>query len=435
MAFISFDLAYKGLKEFAWQEQAKLANLLKDRLQKEFNNLGFLNFFHLKKLEEDLSFFASYLEPFQNMLVLGIGGSALGAKALQKAFYSKQDLPGFTGKRLYILDNIHPDLVLGHVKNLDPQKTIVVVVSKSGSTIETLAQYFYIKNWLKNSVKDYKKHLIVITDPKKGFLRQEVREKGLLNLEVPPQMGGRYSVLSAVGLLPALFLEIKIKELLEGAKSLVELEKLENHPAFKLALWAFSLLTQGKSELIYFNYIPCWDFFGHWFAQLWAESLGKEEKGSMPLVGIGVTDQHSLLQMFLDGPKNKGCIFLKVKNLDCAEKFSFALPEQFAFLKEKSFADIFQAEALGTEMALATRMPLVEVEIEERSEKEAGKLIVLFQLTTLLTGWLLQINPLDQPAVELGKKLAKARLGAVGFTEEKKDLTAFLSRLSKKEVF
>lgn len=434
MAFIRWDLAYKKQVEGSAKREDK-ASFLAHRLKEEFSNLGFLNFEHVEKLEKDLARVGPRIEKYKNMLVLGIGGSALGAKALQRAFYPEQDFPLHQGKSLYILDNIHPELIKGYLDRLSPEKTVVVVISKSGTTIETLSQYFWVKKWLAQQVKNYKEHLVIITDPRQGFLRAEVEKEGFLSLEVPPRMGGRYSVLSAVGLLPAYFLGIDWKSLLLGAKSLVPGENLKDHPAFKLALWAHELWTQGLTELIYFNYIPFWDCWGDWFAQLWAESLGKAGKGSMPIPSVGVTDQHSLLQMFLDGPKNKGCIFLKTRELPPDPYFSFALPQEFSFLEQKSFGDIFQAEALGTEMALARKMPLVEIELDRRTELEAGKLILLLELTTLFTGWLLDLNPLDQPAVELGKRLAKAKLGAPGLEEEKKELAIFLQKDNKLEEF
>ncbi len=180
--------------------------------------------------------------------------------------------------------------------------------------------------------------------------------------------------------------------------------------------------------MIFFASLPLWASFGDWFAQLWAESLGKEGKGSQPVPAIGVTDQHSVNQMFMDGKRNKACLYLTCPTLPAGPKFPSDLPDQFDYVRGKNFGELVQAEGLGNRMALsANGVPLVELKMGEDGPKQAGKLIALLGAATILTGWLMGINPLDQPAVELGKRLAKARMNADGLEEEKADLNAFLS--------
>jgi glucose-6-phosphate isomerase len=281
--------------------------------------LPFLTMPYMDELLPELEALAPRLARFDHMLLLGIGGSALGARALQKAFAPGQDLPGHQGPWLWVLDNVDPATLEAHLRRLDPERTVVVTVSKSGDTIETVGQYFLVKRWLMERLGEaWGGHVLLVTDKAKGFLREEAERFGAMTLPVPDSLGGRYSVLSAVGLVPAVFLGMDVRALVGGAGELAEplarpgldAETLAAHPAFELAVWARALLDSGFSELIFFSYVPTLNSFGDWFAQLWAESLGKEGKGSQPIPAVGVTDQHSVNQMFLDGPRNKACLFL-----------------------------------------------------------------------------------------------------------------------------
>lgn len=418
---------------------------LANRLKFDICNgtLPFISMPYREELEVQLEEAAPWLDGFEHMLVLGIGGSALGARALQKAFYPQQDRPGHTGKSLWIADNIDSITLEAWFENLPAEKTVVVVISKSGGTIETLSQYFLARTWLQQAMGDaWKDNVLFITDVAQGYLRQEADGLGIRSMPVPDHLGGRYSVLSAVGMVPAAFLGMNWKALLNGAASVgrglesVDTEGLAAHPSWKLAVWNRTLMERDYSQLIFFSYIPLWAPFGDWFAQLWAESLGKEGKGSMPLPAVGVTDQHSTQQMFLDGPRDKGCLLLTCPALPRGPQFGEDLPEKWAYLRGAHFGDLLQAEGLGTQMALASQQtPLVEMRMGKADEEQAGKLIALLEIATVLTGWLLDINPLDQPAVELGKRLANARLGASGYDAESADLEAFLGKTPRQQEF
>ncbi len=399
--------------------------------------LPFLTMPYASALKEDLTRLQDFLRQFDHMLLLGIGGSALGARALQRAFFPQQDQPGHTGPSLWIADNVDAYALEAYLAKLPPRKTVVVTVSKSGGTIETVGQYFILKEWMQKHLgDDWAGHMLLVTDEKQGFLRGEVDKFDIRSLPVPDNLGGRYSVLSAVGLVPALFLGMDIDALVAGAREILgplasaELTggQLARHSSFQLAAWAAALLDKGYDEMIFFTYIPLWSSFGDWFAQLWAESLGKEGKGSQPVPAMGVTDQHSVNQMFMDGIRNKACLFLTCPNLPAGPRFPADLPDQFAYVRGKDFGELLQAEGLGTRMALSQNgVPLVELRLGSDTPREAGKLIGLLGAATILTGWLMGINPLDQPAVELGKRLAKARMNADGLNEEKADLNAFLT--------
>lgn len=416
---------------------------LTERLAAELSagRLPCLSFPFRNSLEKDLAALKPELGRFEHMLLLGIGGSALGTRALQKAFFPAQDRPGHSGPWLWIADNVDAASLEAWFAVLPPEKTVVVAISKSGGTIETLAQYFLARAWHRRALgARWNEHLIVVTDEKTGFLREEAASGPLRSLPVPDHLGGRYSVLSAVGLLPAVFLGMDTRALLDGAWSvtrrLVEHPaSLAEHPAFRLAAWNLALSEHGYTQLIFFCYIPLWATFGPWFCQLWAESLGKEGKGTMPLPAVGVTDQHSLAQMFLDGPRDKGCLFLTCESLPKGPVFPDDLPEQWHWLRGRRFGELLDAEALGTRMALVkSALPLVRVNAADASESAAGALIALLELTTLCTGLLMEINPLDQPAVELGKRLANARLGAPGYAREEADLAAFSAAAAQTET-
>ena len=393
-------------------------------------------------LNRDIPVALAAIRHCRHMLVLGIGGSALGARALQKAFAPGQDRPGHSGPWLWIADNVDADTLMAYFAKLPAKETALVVISKSGGTIETQGQYFLARQWLRQELGDgWRKQVVMVTDEKLGFLREEATREGIATLPVPDYLGGRYSALSAVGMLPAAFMGMQWQELMEGASSLFaplleDMSRLGSHPAWKLAVWNTMLMEKGYSQLIFFSYIPLWSWFGAWFSQLWAESLGKEGKGSMPVSAIGVTDQHSVNQMFLDGPRDKGCLFLHAPSLDKGPAFPNETPEKWVYLKGKRFGDLLDAEALGTRMALAScGVPLVDIAMGDSGEFVAGKLMGLLELTTILTGWLIGINPVDQPAVELGKRLANARLGASGYPEETGALNEFLARKGAVDAF
>lgn len=418
----------------------QLAQTLKKQM--DAGELPFLTMPYRDKLEKHMPALLERIKTFRHMLVLGIGGSALGARAMQKAFAPGQDGPGYDGPWLWIADNVCASQFEAMLEKLDPQKTVVVCISKSGGTIETLSQYFLVRDWLMKARGDsWRDHMIVVTDAQKGFLRQEAGEKNLGSLEVPDFLGGRYSALSAVGLLPAGFIGIDWKALLDGAYSVAKPlvdnpESIASHPSFSLACWAKALEDKKYSELIFFCYIPQWAAYGQWFAQLWAESLGKSGKGTMPVPATGVTDQHSINQMFLDGPRNKGCIFVTGQQPQVGHKFGLDLPEQWSWLRGKAFDSLLDAEAIGTCMALCkSGVPLVNLHVGDLKEHSAGAMMMLLEAATIFTGWLMEINPVDQPAVELGKRLANTRLGASGYAQEAADLAKFLSAPKEEQKF
>ncbi len=421
--------------KYAWQGlDATVPAPMVSRLEKELPVLPFLSLPFAEELVLQLEELGPRLKRFKHMLLLGIGGSALGPRALQKAFFPGQDQPCHQGPWLWIADNVAPDSFAAHLEKLPPSETVVLTVSKSGGTIETVAQYFLACQWLQKALpQQWREHMLLVTDAKQGFLREEARKYDIFALPVPDNLGGRYSVLSAVGLLPAAFMGMDWKGLLQGAMDegrplAGNTAGLGDHAAWKLASWAVRAMQHNFSQLIFFCYAPSWATFGPWFAQLWAESLGKEGQGSMPLPATGVTDQHSLLQMFLDGRRDKACLFVTAPEQGRNPALPGALPEPWGWLAGTDLKSILDAETLATRMSLASHsLPLLHLDMADNSAYSAGRMIMLLEAATVFAGWQMGINPIDQPAVEEGKRLAYARLGAPGREAEVTRLQAFLS--------
>lgn len=415
-------------------------------LRLEAGELPFINMPYREDLETRMEQLAESIKGrFKHMLLLGIGGSSLGARSVCGAFRPEQFWPGYEGPFLWVADNVDGEELAAWLARLNPEETLVTVISKSGGTIETMVQYFVVREWLKKSLAGrWNEHVIAITDAYHGSLRQEVNAHKLVSLPVPDHLGGRFSVLSAVGLVPAAFMGVDWKALLAGAAKLAEplvqdTQNLGQHPAWKLACWAKAVMDAGYDELIFFNYFPAWKGLGAWFAQLWAESLGKSGRGSMPLPAVGVTDQHSLLQMFLDGAKNKACLFVQQQECKAGAMPELPMGDSFSkkwdFLRGHNFHDLLPAEALGTRGAFAAQhIPLVRLAFEG-TEESYGACIALLEMATFFTGRLLELDPLDQPAVEYGKRLALARLGATGYDKEEAALASLLDSPDEEQLF
>ena len=400
-----------------------------ETLQEE--QLPFATLVFIPELFKQLEDYKEYFAEFDHLLLLGIGGSALGPHALQKAF-SPQDKCVLTSspnlcpqKHLWVIDNVNSVHLSECLTRLPLEKTLVLTISKSGSTLETIAQYFICKEHFHDCFpQNWQKHFFVITDEKKGFLRQEIKENNYKSLPVPELLGGRFSIFCAVGLVPALFLGIDYKAFIQGASdtkneffaqcsAYLNDSKSPLPRLFELANFTYSTMQSGYDDLIFFNYIPKWCSLNDWFRQLWSESLGKNGKGSTPVIALGTIDQHSILQLFLDSKPNKAAIFLtsSAKNFDNRCKISENLPAEWQWLAGKNIADILQAEAAATRQSMINHhIPLCSMDFEKTDEYALGKIMWELCMTTILTAHFLGINPYDQPAVEESKKIARETL-------------------------
>ncbi len=368
---------------------------------------------------------ASTIPEDHEILLLGIGGSSLGTLALVDALCPVES------HRLTVLDNIDPDTLARTLANLDLSTTTVLVISKSGGTAETSSQMLWIIDALQKEGLDPAQHIIVITDPLAGPLRELVKQQGWRSLPVPPDVGGRFSVLTSVGLLPALLTGIDIHALVKGAHSaLADLHSAGTDHGLIRWLTGWRQHHDRCSTVVHFAYRDRLVTFGDWFAQLWAESLGKRLdlagnvvcRGSTPIVARGVTDQHSVVQLFVEGPDNKQFLVLDADlptTLDNISPSSAQLHADLNYLAGKSIEDLRVAERDGTIAALQSAGRSVSmVHFDAVDAAHLGAWILQMEVATVLAADHLEVDPYDQPGVEGGKAVAFARMGKPGWASK-----------------
>ena len=374
-----------------------------------------------------------------HVLVLGIGGSALGTRALLDALrapaWNELDDEGRDFfPRLTVLENVDPTSVAAALKRIDPRRVLVNVVSKSGGTAETMAQYLVVRAWLDEALGPAAyRHLVFTTDPTRGALRELATQEGIATLTVPPGVGGRFSVLSPVGLLPAALVGIDIAGLLVGARAALDQaqsEDLLRNPAALYAglHWAADTWLGARLHVL-MPYTDRLRQLAEWYRQLWAESLGKRldrrgqpvHTGPTPVGAVGATDQHSQVQLFMEGPFDKALTFIVVDDLgvDVPIPARAGLPADLAYLPGHSLGELLRAEYAATAAALARmgRMNLT-LRLPDLSAASVGELLMFFQVATGYAGVWYGIDPFDQPGVELGKRLTYAAMGRPGYEAE-----------------
>lgn len=390
----------------------------------------------------------------ENFVVFGIGGSALGALALFTALSpqnhnllesSRRRFP-----RLFVADNADPETIATLLNYVDPRETVFNVISKSGTTTETMSQFMIVHDRLrrslgKSSVKD---HIVITTDPEEGFLREFANQEGYQTLDIPPGVGGRFSVLSAVGLLPLAVTGVNVVELLKGAAAASDvstLPTLTRNPAYLFAVLTY-LLNQLKkrSTLIFMPYADALSGIADWFNQLWAESLGKRYStkgkvvfaGQTPVKAIGTTDQHSQLQLYMEGPEDKVVVFVGLKSyrVDIRIPAVFKEHEGLSYLSGQTLGELIQTEQLATAQALAQAgRPNMTLTLNRITAASMGYLMYLLEVATLAAGYLYQIDPLDQPGVEMSKNYTYGLMGRPGFESYKAEFNKTL-RSKKKYI-
>ena len=395
---------------------------------------------------QEITTFAEGLgQAHEDVLVLGIGGSALGTRALltalRKPLWNEWDDEGREFfPRLTILDNVDPTTVHAALARIDPRRVLVNVISKSGGTAETMAQYLIVHAWLENALgAAAHRHLVFTTDPERGALREIATRDGVATLSIPPDVGGRYSVLSPVGLLPAALVGIDVAALLSGARRAVERaeadELLRNPAALYAALhWAADTDLGARIDVL-MPYTDRLRDFAEWYRQLWAESLGKRtdrdgrevHTGPTPVAAVGATDQHSQVQLFMEGPFDKVITFAVVDDPGQDVPIpaitdvlgSRPIPEEISYLAGHSLGELLRAEYEATASALAQmgRMSCT-LRLPDLSAATIGELVMFYQIATGYAGAWYGIDPFDQPGVELGKRLTYAAMGRPGFEGE-----------------
>ncbi len=397
-----------------------------------------------------------YKDKFENLVVLGIGGSALGNIALQTAlnpaYYNLMPNAKRRGPRLFVMDNVDPMQLHSLLEYLGPslKKTLFNVISKSGETAETAAQYLLFRDMLVKKVgkNALTKNMVVTTDPEGGTMRGIVDADGFDALTVPAGVGGRFSVLSAVGLFSAGLCGINIGRLLEGAAALGERaaqKAIRKNPAAMLALLLYGFYTRGKRMHVMMPYSYALKDMADWYRQLWAESLGKQHDldgqlvhvGPTPIKALGATDQHSQVQLYREGPNDKVFIFLEVEEFARDVKIPrvAGTPASLRYLHGASFGTLLNAEKRATEYALvASQRPCLTLRFPVVDEYTVGQFIMLWEATTSIVGNLMNINAYDQPAVQMGKDFTFALMGREGYDKQAAEYEKFANRRGEHTV-
>jgi glucose-6-phosphate isomerase len=407
--------------------------------RREQGELGFYELPYEKDVVAAIQAFAD-ASFFENVVVLGIGGSALGTSALRQAllhpFWNELDAAARSElPRLYVLDNVDPTTIAPLLERLDLARTLFNVVSKSGTTAETAAQFLIVHDLLARAFPDggHARHLVFTTDPEKGTLRRIAEQERIAALPIPPNVGGRFSVLSAVGLLPAALVGIDIEELLAGARDMVArcaAETLADNPAGVFAALQYLADTEQSAPIhVMMAYSDRLYGVSDWFRQLWAESLGKRvdrsgrevHAGPTPVKALGATDQHSQVQLYMEGPFDKTVTLLGVRSFgeDLGIPAAYPDDDALAYLGGHTLGALLQAERRATAAALARagRMNMT-VELEAVTPRALGALLMLLQIATVYAGGFYGVDPLDQPGVELGKRLTYGLMGRPGFAAD-----------------
>ncbi len=374
---------------------------------------------------------------FDNILVLGIGGSALGGiavtEALLKPYWnllSEEQRNGLP--RIFFLDNIDPDTIVGLLNILDLKKTLVNVITKSGSTAETMSQFMIVKNILEKELGDeYRYNIVSTTDKKTGILRQISEQEGYKTFVVPDDVGGRFSVFSAVGLLPFALVGIDIDEIINGIKdmdlALKNTDIFENIAAQNALIHYLMDTKKGKNLSVLMPYSSRLKYVSDWYVQLWAESLGKNKDkngndvhiGPTPIKALGATDQHSQIQLYNEGPNDKVINFIRVVEFDN----TLEIPNIFeytgiGYLGGKTINQLINAEADSTRVALSDyNRPTVTITLEKVDGYNVAQLLYMFEVQTAIAGELYNIDTFNQPGVEQAKNYTYALMGRVGYEE------------------
>lgn len=402
---------------------------------------GFAPFYELpfnRKIIEEVSEAAERLAArFDNVVVLGIGGSALGTTAIGRALLplyhnhlSREQRKG--RPRLFVLDNVDPVGIAEMLALIDPQQTLFLVISKSGSTVETMSQFMVARRWMEEAVGSaYKEHFVLLTDPVSGILRRLAEDEGYESFSIPERVGGRFSVFTPVGLLPLALAGVDIRALLAGAAAMekrVTEAKLLGNPAYLNAALNYLAYRKGLKIAIMMPYSDRLRDVADWFRQMWAESLGKKHHldgsvghvGPTPVRALGTTDQHSQVQLYMEGPFDKMVTFLTVEDYGLDLKLPEGAPsESLDYLSGHSLAELIRNEQKATAVALTKNgRPNCSIVLDRVNEENIGALLYMFEVQTVFAGGLFDVNPLDQPGVEEGKEFTYALMGRPGFEKK-----------------
>ncbi|HVN87362.1 MAG TPA: glucose-6-phosphate isomerase [Candidatus Binatia bacterium] len=381
---------------------------------------------------------AAVRDGLDTLVVLGIGGSALGTRTLLDAL-------GSSGPRVVVVDNIDPVTMGSLLDGLDLKRTMFNVVSKGGETAETMAQFLIVRERLLRELGavDYQQRVIITTDAESGHLRQIVNDEGFRDLVVPAGVGGRFSVLTPVGLFPAAIAGVRIDELLLGAAWMdtrTRATEVWQNPAHLLATLLYLAETKHqRNVVVLMPYSDRLRRFADWFVQLWAESLGKAENldgaplhsGQTPVAALGATDQHSLLQLLIEGPHDKVVILLRVEDhgRELSIPSAYTDMEGVGYLGGNGLGALLNMEQRATELALVQQhRPVMTITVPQVNAFTLGQLFYLFEVATVFAGGLHRLDPLNQPGVEHGKRLTYGLAGRKGFEAQRAEVDNWMGR-------
>jgi glucose-6-phosphate isomerase len=428
-----------GLLEEQLDTKAAFEGLRRFRRRVGLGQIGFPDLPNDQATLRTVMEFADRLRPIvDTVLLVGIGGSALGAYALDIALrgphpFRTAERPGRRTPMLVVLDNVDPGIVAATLDKLNPKRTAVCVIAKSGSTAETMATFLVVRQWMHSgSGKRARERIIAITDPRQGDLLAIAREERYTLFFVPPNVGGRFSVFSPVGLVPAALTGINVRQLLRGAadaNALCWAESLDGNPALASAIIHHTLDNEKhKSIEVVFAYSSYLWGAAFWYRQLWAESIGKEidrkgrrvEAGQTPIAALGVTDQHSQLQLYMEGPRDKMITFWAVERQQAEVRVprAFSNYDSCKYLGGRKLSELLDAERIATEAALTRAgRPNCRWSLPRIDEYTLGSFFQILEFQTAFAGELYNVDAFDQPGVELGKKLTYGLMGRKGYQQ------------------
>ncbi|CAN5122839.1 glucose-6-phosphate isomerase [soil metagenome] len=366
-----------------------------------------------------------------SVIVIGIGGSDLGTRAVQRMLnhqYYNFAAEYRNGRpQLFFAGDTTDPVPLQEIMDVvDLSKTTLVMVSKSGNTLEQMATFILLRDRVIAAVgsETAKQRIITVTDPETGLLRKITDQEGYRSLSVPQDVGGRFSVLSAVGLFPLAIAGIAIDDLLAGAREIAEMDESSQAASLPLqfATHQYLAFTQGMPMSVLFAYTYSMREFGLWYRQIWAESLGKKLSrsgkevctGPTPIAAVGPTDQHSQVQLYIEGPKDKIITFVTVEEsfVDLELPRAFETIPSISYLGGKHMKEVVQHEALATAKALHLEgRPSVSLSVTKLDAHHVGMLLYFFELATAYGGEFWDVNAYDQPGVEHAKILMNEAMG------------------------
>lgn len=435
----------KGLKESDINFYKEKISDIIDKLIED--NPGFLQLPFQRKWIDSVLDIKNLVQKYESIVILGIGGSALGNIALQNALnpLNYNNMKNRKTPKIFIIDNVDPDFVSSVLDQIDPKTTLFNVISKSGTTAEAMANYMIAKGIIDSYGLNPRKHLLFTTDPEKGILREIAEKEDIKTLDIPQNVGGRFSVLSPVGLLSALSGGIDIIELYNGAKSMHEKvinKNIWENPAALNALIHYTYYKKGYNISVMMTYSNRLSLFADWYCQIWAESLGKKidihgeviNVGITPVKAVGATDQHSQVQLYNEGPYDKVITLIELENFDreiIIPNIHENIPE-LNYLGGKNLSTLLRTELLGTEYALTDHnKPNLKIIFPKINPFNIGEFLYLYEFQTVIMGILLDINPYDQPGVELGKQVTYSLMGRKGYDSLSKKVNQKLNEKTK----